>query len=136
MENILNKKSNKRIRGIFATIITIIAVVFCLTGCFDTSNSSDLDKFQVTNTNMTYEYNEYTNDYDIIITGKAKNITDEDFSYVSIEFTIFNAQGESIGICDAYISGLSAGETWSFEATLYWCEEFPASFKLFDITCY
>ena len=134
--NTINQNNSKRIFSWVLMVITIVSFIFCLTGCFDVGVGSDLDNFQVTNTKMTYEYNSYTDDYDVKITGKAKNISEKDFSSVSIEFTVYDAEGNSIGICDDYISGLSAGDTWSFEATLIWCEIEPASFKLFDISCF
>ena len=108
--------------------------MFGLAGCG--TGDIGVNQFDVTDTNMSVEYNNYSKEYYVTITGKAKNKTSIKFSYVDIEFSLYDAEGNSIGVCDDFISVLGGGETWSFEATSFGVSKQPVSFKLSAITCW
>lgn len=80
------------------------------------------------------EYSEYFG-YDVEIKGIVKNEKNKDYSYVSIEFSIYDAEGNNIGTARDSMNNLASGETWKFSASsIGWFEDEPVSFKLADIT--
>ena len=57
-----------------------------------------------------------SNPYAVKITGTLVNNTDEDKSYLQIEYNLYDADGAQIGTAFANINNLKAGGTWKFEA--------------------
>ena len=57
-----------------------------------------------------------SNPYGVKITGILVNNTDEDKSYLQIEYNLYDADGAQIGTALANINNLKAGGTWKFEA--------------------
>lgn len=57
-----------------------------------------------------------TNDFGITITGKIKNNTSKQYSYVQATFNLYNDAGELIGTALANVTHLGAQETWAFSA--------------------
>lgn len=130
----IKTNSKKRILKCLMSLLIVLVLLFGLTGCG--SGDIGINKFDVTDTNMSVEYNSYFDEYYVTITGKAKNKTRVKFSYVDIEFSLYDADGNSIGVCDDFISVLGGGETWYFEATSLGVSKKPVSFKLSAITCW
>lgn len=80
------------------------------------------------------EYSEYFG-YSVEIKGVVKNGKSKDYSYVSIEFSIYDSEGNNLGTAMDSMNNLASGETWKFTASsLGWFEDEPVSFKLADIT--
>ena len=57
-----------------------------------------------------------SNPYGVKITGILVNNTDEDKSYLQIEYNLYDADGAQIGTALANINNLKAGGTGKFEA--------------------
>ncbi len=128
-EKLQNIKNRNICIIVFAIIIgcIIIGFVFC-----DADLTHD-DKLLISNTNMTVEHYTYFG-YSVNVTGIAKNTTKKDFSYASVEFSVYDANGNNLGTAIANINNLLAGDTWSFDATLIgFANNRPASYKLVNV---
>lgn len=125
------KKSRKKI-WITITIlaVVIIASSISITTLATTENEPEI---YVSNTSMLVDYIELVG-YTPKITGTAKNTTLKNFSYVQIEFSVYDANGINLGSAFANIGNLASGETWSFEAFFGVTNTYPQSFKLVDIS--
>ena len=62
--------------------------------------SSEVDEYEVATT----------------ITGTVKNNCGKDFSYVEIQFKLFDHKGNVVGTAMANQTNLKAGETWKYKA--------------------
>ncbi|MDE6505374.1 MAG: FxLYD domain-containing protein [Clostridia bacterium] len=114
---------------IIAIVVTIILVV-------SLSKSESKPKLTVSDTHMSVTYNEYLG-YSATITGVAKNISGQNISYASVEFSVYDASGNNLGTALANINNLGEGDTWRFEATLFsFPSTRPTSFKLVEINGY
>ena len=70
------------------------------------------------------------------IEGYIKNETDKDYSYVSVTFTAYDSDGNTLGTCLDNNSGLEAGGRWKFKAMCLDEVDKIASYKLKSITKY
>ena len=68
------------------------------------------------------------------IEGYIKNNTDEDYSYVQVEFTTYDSEGNTLGTCLDNNSGLEAQGRWKFKAMCIEEVDKIASYKLKEIT--
>ena len=68
------------------------------------------------------------------ITGTLVNNTDEDKSYLQIEYNLYDADGAQIGTALANINNLKAGGTWKFEATSMEKPEDVADWERVDVS--
>ena len=129
-----DKKSNKSIWVIIAVSILIGIVCFF---AFDALLSSEsTPKLDISGTTLSVEYNEYLG-YSATIKGHAKNNTNKDYSYASVEFSVYDSSGNNLGTALANINNLSSGDSWSFEATLLsFPSTRPTTFKLIEITAW
>ena len=126
-------------------IVSVMLVSFaCLSGCFfgDGSSSSssgtsnNKEKLTISNVSMSVEYNLYLG-YSAKITGTAKNLSGKDYSYASIEYTIYDEEGNNLGTAIDNINHLANGDTWKFEANLFsYPNTRPTSYKLVEITAF
>ena len=76
-------------------------------------------------------------DYSYQITGKLKNNTDRDYSYVQVEFYVNDSNGNMLDTCIGNNSGLEANSTWNFTASYFFGNgdtNKVASYKLKEIT--
>ena len=131
--------------GLILTVILFSLMTF--TGCFldlKTDSGSDSNKVEgsastnkveiVGTPTMEVSYSEYLG-YSVEISGTLKNSKNKDYSYVSVEFSIYDAQGNNIGSALDNMNNLGEGETWKFCASsLGWFDDEPVKFKLADIT--
>ena len=82
------------------------------------------------------DYSEYLG-YTVTIEGTAKNTSSRNYSYVQIEFVVYDVNGNNLGTALANINNLGSGDTWSFEAMLLsFPSTRPGSYKLVEITAY
>ncbi len=108
----------------------IIFVIVALTP------SETKPKLEVSGTSLSVEYSEYLG-YSATITGVAKNTSNKNYSYVSVEFSVYDTNGNNLGTAIANINNLSSGDTWQFEANLFsFPSSRPTSYKLVDITAW
>lgn len=68
------------------------------------------------------------------IEGYIKNNTDKEYSYVQVEFTAYDAEGNIVGSCLDNNSGLDANGRWKFKAICSGEAEQIASYKFKKIT--
>jgi hypothetical protein len=68
------------------------------------------------------------------IAGKVRNRTNTTFSYVMIEFRLYDSSGNQITTTVDSISSLSGGNTWSFKAPVW--EDAAASYEFVEITAF
>lgn len=116
--------------GILITLIVLISIIFV--SLFISSGSKP--KIEVLSAEMSVSYNEYLG-YSATISGVAKNATNNEYSYASIEFSVYDAAGNNLGTALANINNLSGGDSWRFQAVLLdFPDSKPVSFKLTDIT--
>lgn len=131
-----DKPKKKYSTLIFAVIAFIFSITICLVVFLGDEDNAPKEKLSITNVEIVTEYNEYLG-YSAKITGIAKNITKKDFSYVSVEFAVYDASGNNLGTAIDNVNNILAGDTWRFEATLF---EFPStepvSFKLIEVTAW
>ena len=92
------------------------------------ANSWD-GKFDISNATLTG-----TSSIDTKITGTLTNLTDREYSYVQIEFNLYDADGAQIGSTLTNLNNLEANGIWKFEA--YALEDGVKSFKIKNITAY
>ncbi|MBR1985161.1 MAG: hypothetical protein IKA31_05400, partial [Clostridia bacterium] len=65
----IKTNSKKRILKCLMSLLIVLVLLFGLTGCG--SGDIGINKFDVTDTNMSVEYNSYFDEYYVTITGKA-----------------------------------------------------------------
>ena len=75
-----------------------------------------------------------SNPYGVKITGTLVNNTDEDKSYLQIEYNLYDADGAQIGTALANINNLKAGGTWKFEAASMEKPEDVANWERVDVS--
>ena len=128
-------KNNKKTSGIIIAVVIGVILFGVVLGLL-VSNSNSEGKLQPTNLKLSTEYNEYLG-YSASVSGLIKNTTNHDFSYVSIEFAIYDSSGNNLGTALDNINNLLAGDTWSFEATLFnFPSTKPVSYKLIEINAW
>lgn len=133
-------------------IVLIVVVVLVALGAFgslsggdkgsDSSTSAGAAKTEQTEEKKP-EQEPYTisdetldtsNPYDAKITGTLVNNTDEDKSYLQIEYNLYDADGAQIGTALANIDNLKAGGTWKFEASSMENPEDVANWERVDVS--
>jgi len=70
------------------------------------------------------------------IEGYIKNNKEKDYSYISVTFTAYDSEGNTLGSCLDNNSGLEANGRWKFKAMCLDDVENIASYKLDEITGY
>ncbi len=137
-QQIEQKNKNKFI--VNATIITVICVALAIgiiiaVLAFLPSN----EKLEISNTTLQVESYEYDNEthYTVYVKGTAKNIGGKNYSYASVEFSIYDANNYNLGTAIANINNLADGDTWQFSAMLIGdATTEPTTFKLVKITAF
>lgn len=133
-------------------IVLIVVVVLVALGAFgslsggdkggDSSTSAGAAKTEQTEEKKP-EQEPYTisdetldtsNPYGVKITGTLVNNTDEDKSYLQIEYNLYDADGAQIGTAYANIDNLKAGGTWKFEAASMETPEDVANWERMDVS--
>lgn len=148
MEKNMAEKKKKHI----GKIILIVVVVIIALGAFGSLSGGDKGSDSSTSggTAKTEQAEEkkqeqepYTisdealdtsNPYGVKITGTLVNNTDDDKSYLQIEYNLYDADGAQIGTALANINNLKAGGTWKFEATSMEKPEDVANWERVDVS--
>ena len=130
----------KKVLCIFMTFFMVIG----LSGCFGLLDDNDSDSSNTNNSSSRYEFVEQINmtskydsylGYSVNITGKLKNTSNKQFSYVSVTFAIYDENGNQIETAMDNMNYLQAGSVWSFNAQMFgWVDVYPKSCKLVDVT--
>ena len=127
----------------FVSFLVAALSTFLFVGCFSketgevTGGGATSKKLEIVGTpTWEVEYSEYFG-YSVEIKGIVKNEKNKDYSYVSVEFSIYDAEGNNMGTAMDSMNNLASGETWKFSASsIGWFEYEPVSFKLADVTCW
>jgi len=144
-----SQNSKPKIKLIVVAVVVILAVVvvlaLCLSpesdpnsnpGTMQNSTAVTKKKLEISETKMSVEYNSLLG-YSVKIPGLAKNVSSKNFSYASVEFSVYDKSGYNIGTALANVNNIASGDTWRFEAVLIdFPETEPVSFKLADVTAW
>ena len=124
----------------FVSFLVAALSTFLFVGCFlnetdETGVGANSKKIELVGSpTWEVEYSEYFG-YSVEIKGIVKNEKNKDYSYVSVEFSIYDAEGNNMGTAMDSMNNLASGETWKFSASsIGWFEDEPVSFKLADVT--
>lgn len=71
----------------------------------------------------------------VYITGTARNESDQDYSYVQLEWEILDSSGAKIADGLGNTSGLDAGQSWAYECIAVSADSID-SYQISDITAY
>jgi len=127
----------KKIVSCFVALFSAFLFVGCFADETDvvTGGGTSSKRLEIVGTpTWEVEYSEYLG-YSVEIKGIVKNGKNEDYSYVSVEFSIYDAEGNNMGTAMDNMNNLASGETWKFSASsIGWFEDEPVSFKLADVT--
>lgn len=145
----MKEKKSKKIPtwGIVLIVIAIIGIISSFGNSDDkknTNNNSDTDN--TVSTNKTKKQKLTLEDgwtaslddtgYFYYIEGYVNNPTNKDYNYVEIEFTSYDADGNTLGTCLDNNSGLEKNGRWKFKASCIENTESIASVKLKEISGY
>ena len=148
MEKNMAEKKKKPI----GKIVLIVVVVLVAIGAFGSLSGGDKGSNSSTGSGVAkteqteekkQEQEPYTisdetldtsNPYSVKITGTLVNNTDEDKSYLQIEYNLYDADGAQIGTALANINNLKAGGTWKFEAASMEKPEDVANWERVDVS--
>ncbi len=132
------KKSNtKKIWiGVVGFAILLAIIIGIVVGLGGESSPTGKSKLDISNVSMSVEYNEYLG-YSAVIKGTAKNTSGRNYSYASVEFSVYDASGNNLGTALANINNLGSGDTWRFEANLFsFPSSRPTTYKLVEIAAW
>ena len=74
------------------------------------------------------------NDYSTHVIGKVKNNTSKQYTYVQIQYALYDKDENQIGTALANVNGLESGGTWKFDAIGLPTETYQ--YKLINLTGY
>ena len=121
------------------SIILVLSTIIGLTGCFADIDDDDETSSRyelVEKVNMTVDYEDYLG-YSVEIKGKLKNTTKKEFSYVSVTFAIYDADGNQIDTAMDSMNYLQSNAVWSFTAEMFgWSDVEPKSCKLVEVNAW
>lgn len=89
------------------------------------------EKYTITNEEL-----DTSNPYSASITGVLTNNTDRDYSYVQVEYIIYDAEGNQVGNALDNINNLKAGGSWKFSAIVLTSPDEIAAYELADVTAF
>ena len=117
------KCNKKQGMPIWAIILLIIGAILIISSLFSSNESEEEQKGNTTTEKLTLldnhsgQVGNYSWTYEI--TGTIQNNTDKDYSYVSVEFYIYDAEDNLLDTCLGNNSGLEANGKWKFTASCY-----------------
>lgn len=83
---------------------------------------------------VTDEQLDSSNPYGVFINGTLTNNTDNEVSYIQVEYNLYDADGAQIGTALANTNNLQPGGTWKFEAVGTASPDEVSTFELIDVT--
>lgn len=137
------KKSIFKRWWFWAIVIVVIVGVIGSSGNGDTATTSvpDNSAKPIVNTPVkeekkpdleVLESSFVRDEYSGKITGKIKNNTNKQYSYVQVEINLYDDSGAQVGSTLANINNLEANGIWNFEAMVL--EKAATKYKIKDIT--
>lgn len=126
--------------AIVLIVIVVIIALISFTGGDEESKETGTTGTTEVKEELTLEkgHKGYSDEYDIsyYVEGTVKNNTDKNYSYVDIELSVYDKDGNNLGSCYDNNSNLEANGSWKFKAI---CDGDPteiASYKLVEISGY
>lgn len=134
-------------RRVFVVTLALAAAVspLALVGCDsdDAGSSAGTDAPAAEQQEPAEEQEPYTvseeqldssNQFATYITGKLTNNTEDEVSYIQVEYNLYDAEGAQVGTALANTNNLQPGGVWKFEAIGTASPDEVASFELIDVT--
>lgn len=134
-------------RRVFAVTLALAAAVspLVLAGCDsdDAGSSAGTDAPAAEQQEPVEQQEPYTvseeqldgsNQFATYITGKLTNNTEDEVSYIQVEYNLYDAEGAQVGTALANTNNLQPGGVWKFEAIGTASPDEVASFELIDVT--
>ena len=119
----------KRILVSLYACILACFIIFSSVGCFEDKRNFEI----VGKCRLWVEYSEGKG-YACGVNGEIKNKSSETFDFVSVEFTLYDAQGKDVGTAIATFHEFEGEESKEFLAVLIgFASTEPVSFKLKEI---
>jgi hypothetical protein len=126
---------------IFAVILTVVLVTYFTYSSNKENNEQYADSYYYedgivieNNPIFNVSYNSFLG-WQSQISGKCKNVSGQDISYINIKFGFYNELGNLIDTTWCYSTYLGKGETWEFASTMY-TDIKPESCKILQITAF
>lgn len=112
------------------SLLWLIIPVLCLTGC---SMDEVYDNVQENEKFTILEDVGYADEYGIAyyIEGTIKNNTSKQYSYVQVQFNVYDESGNIIGSCLDNVNNLEGEGTWKFKAI---CSGEASEIKSYKLT--
>lgn len=132
-----NNNENHNKKKVWIIIVSVLVIAFLIFGLVNLgSKEVNKKELEISGITMSVEYNQYLG-YSAIIKGTAKNVSGKNLSYASVEFSVYDANGNNLGTAIDNINNLTNGDTWVFEANLFdFPNSKPVSYKLVDIVAW
>lgn len=138
------KKPVGKIIRIVIIVLVVIGAIGSMGGNKSDSNSSDQTKTEAAQAKteepkqdpytIADETADTSNEFAYKITGTLTNNTDQKKSYIQVEYTLYDADGNQVGTALANTNNLKAGGTWKFEATGTVSPDKVASWERSDVS--
>lgn len=132
------KKTANIVTCILLAVIGLVFITFAIVNLINMSPSTK-DKLEITNTELVVDSYviDSTTYYNVYVQGTAKNISNKNYSYASVEFSVYDADNNNLGTALANINNLASGDTWQFNAMLInTATSAPTTYKLVKITVF
>lgn len=99
----LNKRTMWTVIIIAASVLVLFVATLVIVALIE-NRKTNSEIIKISNTDISIERLQDTEDelYSVKITGNAKNVTSEEYSFISIVFALYDEDGEFI--CNAYAS--------------------------------
>lgn len=143
----MSAKEGKRGIGKIVLIVVIVLVVAgvvgSMTGNGEANKGGASGNAETTGQQPVEQKDPYTisdeqldtsNQFALYIKGTLTNNTDNEVSYIQVEYNLYDADGAQVGTALANTSNLKAGGTWKFEAVGTASPDEVASYELIDVT--
>ena len=134
LEGLIETEKSKKNNLAWIPFLIIIVAFFITFGFIFGYKETPDEKLLLVDVKVSSTYFEGLG-YSPKVIGKAKNVTNKNFSYVRVEFVVYDSQNNNLGTFSATKNNLMAGDVWSFVATgiLEFYPTEPVSFKVFKI---
>ena len=137
------KKGIGKIVLIVVVAIVVIGAIGSMGGKGGTDQAPAGEEAQTSKQQPAEETEPYTisdeqldtsNQFAVYINGTLTNNTENEASYIQVEYNLYDADGAQVGTALANTNNLKAGGTWKFEAVGTAAPDEVASYELVDVT--
>ena len=137
------KKGIGKIVLIVVVAIVVIGAIGSMGGKGGTDQAPAGEEAQTSEQQPAEETEPYTisdeqldtsNQFAVYINGTLTNNTENEASYIQVEYNLYDADGAQVGTALANTNNLKAGGAWKFEAVGTAAPDEVASYELVDVT--